>query len=238
MQYKLLFLDTETTGNEPSKDRLTQISYKHDNTIVSEYFKPPLPISVKSMSVTHITNKMVIDKPVFIDSPMFIDLEKLLSDHILIAHNVFFDIAILKNEGLKTTHFIDTLRVARFLDAEAIIPEYDLQFLRYYLDIEIPDATAHDAKGDVLVLEALFNRLKIKMEKTQPDNDPIKAMLDISSKPSLLRRFTFGKYKGELVADIVQKDHGYLKWLYGQKIENDTEGQDDDWVYTLKYYLK
>ena len=160
----LLFLDTETTGNEVAKDRLCQVCYRTKDGTRTEYFKPPLPISTKSSSITHITNKMVEDKPAFEGSAMKQELETLLADHVLIAHNAKFDIAILEAEGLKVPHFICTLRVARYLDTEAIIPEYNLQFLRYYLDLEI-EGGAHDAEGDVNVLEAIFNR------QFQPDNN-------------------------------------------------------------------
>ena len=78
---KLIFLDTETTGNE-SKDRLCQLAYKEagDGEKFSELFKPPLPIAIESSAVCHITNKMVADKPAFVDSPHFASVKKLLED--------------------------------------------------------------------------------------------------------------------------------------------------------------
>lgn len=234
----LIFLDTEATGNEPDKDRISQVCYKMGDAIRTEYFKPPVPISVKAMAVTHITNKMVEDKPAFIGSDMQQELQKLLAENILVAHNAPFDIAMLKNEEVETPHFIDTLRVARHLDTDAVIPEYNLQYLRYYLDLDVPGANAHDAEGDVLVLEALFNRLKKKVEETYPDTDPIKKMQEISSTPTLMRKFTFGKHKGKLVEEVVKTDRGYLEWLHNQKIQDGVEGQDDDWLYTLEHYLK
>ena len=65
MKNKLIFLDTETTGNELGKDRISQVCYQIGDTIKACYFKPPLPMSVKAMSVTHITNKMLVDKKPF-----------------------------------------------------------------------------------------------------------------------------------------------------------------------------
>ena len=62
MQKKLLFLDTETTGNMPT-DHLCQLCYKVGDKIVSELYKPPIPISIESMAIHHITEKMVADKP-------------------------------------------------------------------------------------------------------------------------------------------------------------------------------
>jgi len=232
---KLLFLDTETTGNDLGADRLCQVCYKTGAEPRTEYFKPPVPISVKSMSITHITNKMVADKPIFADSAFKKELETLLADHILIAHNAKFDIAMLEAEGLKVPNFICTLRVARYLDENAVIPEYNLQFLRYYLDLEI-EGTAHDACGDVLVTEAIFNRqLQKFLEKGMAEDEALKKMLEISAVPSLFKKMPFGKHKDKTLAEVAKIDRGYLEWLYKQKLEDGE--QDEDWLYTLKYYL-
>lgn len=232
----LIFLDTETTGNDVASDRLCQVCYrKHGEKIECEYFKPPLPISVKSSSITHITNKMVADKPAFADSEMKSKLETLLKDNILVAHNAKFDIAMIEAEGLKVPKFICTLRVARHMDENGVIPEYNLQFLRYFLDLEI-EANAHDAEGDVKVLEAVFNRQFEKLKETGlSDEEVIEKMVEISSHPSLLKKFNFGKHKDKMVSEVAKVDRGYLEWLLKQKLENGEE--DEDWIYTLRYYL-
>jgi DNA polymerase III epsilon subunit-like protein len=232
---KLLFLDTETTGNDLAKDRLCQVCYKTETATRTEYFKPPVPISVKSMSITHITNKMVADKTPFEGSEMQRNLKDLLANHALVAHNAKFDIAMLESEGVAVPNFICTLRVARHLDENAVIPEYSLQFLRYYLDLEI-EGSAHDALGDVLVTEAIFNRQLQKFkEGGLNDEDAIKEMIKISGTPSLFKKIPFGKHKDKTLEDVARTDRGYLEWLYKQKLEDGE--QDEDWLYTLKYYL-
>ena len=180
----LIFLDTETTGNDVTKDRLVQVCYKtkESGTKVG-YFKPPIPMSVKAMSITHITDKMLVDKEPFETSQMKKDLEFLLAGGVLVAHNAKFDIAILEAEGVKVPRFICTLRVARFLDSKNLIPEYNLQFLRYYMGLEV-EGNPHEAEGDVKVLVAVFDRLykKIKeVEKT--DEATVEKMIEISSHP-------------------------------------------------------
>lgn len=233
---KLLFLDTETTGNDVTKDRLCQACYKTATKTHTEYFKPPVPISVKSMSITHITNKMVENMAPFEGSEMQRDLRDLLANHVLVAHNAKFDIAMLEAEGLAVPQFICTLRIARYLDENGVIPEYNLQFLRYYLDLEI-EGTAHDALSDVLVTEAIFNRqLQKFLDQGLNEEEAIKEMIKISSHPSLFKKIPFGKHKDKELSEVARIDRGYLEWLYKQKIEDGE--QDEDWLYTLKYYLE
>lgn len=230
----LLFLDTETTGNDLKTDRLCQVCFKIPSGIYCEYFKPPIPISVKSMSITHITNKMISDKPVFAGSKMSKTLKSLLAKYILIAHNAKFDIEMLKAEGLEVPQSICTLRVARYLDQQNVIPEYNLQYLRYYLELEV-EANAHDATSDVLVLEAIFNRLYQKMLTLHSTHDlVINKMIEISAHPSLFHKFNFGKYKDKTVAEVAIADKEYLLWLLNQKLLNNQD--DEDWIFTLQHY--
>lgn len=238
----LLFLDTETTGNIPGTDRLCQVCYKTGENITENLFKPPVPISVKSMSITHITNAMVADKEPFQGSAMETELKKLLESHILVAHNAPFDIAMLQAEGTEVPRHICTLRVAQYLDKEDIIPEYNLQYLRYLLELNVENVIAHDAKGDVLVLEALFNKLLQKMlQETGSQDAAIEEMVKVSQQPFRISSLRFGKYKGEKLKDVAQKDPGYLDWLLGEKqkeaAQDPTNQQAQDFVHSLKYYL-
>ncbi len=228
----LIFLDTETTGNMPGKDRLVSIAYKKGEELKHEFFKPPIPIAVDAMATHHITNEMVENKPSFLDSPTYKEVIELLKDGVLIAHNAAFDMGILETEGIKVPQYICTYKVARAIDKQGTIPRYSLQYLRYYLKLNVNGVTAHDAAGDVQVLEALFNRLKAKMEPEE--------MMKISQEPVLLRHLQFGKYKGKLIQDIAQSDPGYLEWLLGEKEKDQGTnpwGRDEDLIYTLKRHL-
>ncbi len=237
MQKKLLFLDTETTGNE-EKDYLCEIAYICGDIKKEAMFKPQVPITVGSMAVHHITNKMVKDRGPFIGSPEYNEIKNLLADesNIFVAHNAMFDIKMIKKEGLDVKKYICTLRVARHLDPEEKIESYRLQYLRYLLEIEV-DGTAHDALGDVLVLEQLFARLQKKIMETDniSADEAIEKMIEISSTPSLIKSFKFGKHNGKTVAEVAKIDAGYLDWLLKQKMEN--EGDEEDWIYTLRHYL-
>jgi DNA polymerase III epsilon subunit-like protein len=236
MEKKLIFLDTETTGNMPD-DTICQLCYKIGDTIVDELYNPGRPISIESMAVHHITEKMVKDKPLFKDSKEYLELEKIFqTDTIFVAHNAKFDIAMVEKEGLKVGKNIDTYRVARHLDPEGKISSYRLQYLRYLLGIEV-DATAHDAKGDVLVLEKLFERLikKVMEMENISYETAVDQMVDISSRPVLFKYFNFGKYKNSSLEEVAQKDAGYLRWLLEQK--RLTPDEEEDWIYTLEKAL-
>lgn len=238
MTKKIIFLDTETTGNEPKKDFLCQLAFKNENETFCELFKPPIPIPPEASAVTHITNKHVADKVTFKDSDNYGAIKLMLEspENVMIAHNAKFDEAILHNEDIIPKNIICTLRVARALDKKNVIPQYRLQFLRYYLGIDI-EADAHDALGDVLVLEKLYERLldKIMEEDNISESDAVERMIEISSKPSLMNMFSFGKYNGKTLEEVSKIDRGYLEWMLGQKETN--PDNEEDWIYTLRYYL-
>jgi len=235
---KIIFFDTETTGNEPKKDFVCQLAYKTNTETFNELYKPSIPIPPEASAITHITNKMVADKPAFKESTNYGSIKLLFEDpnSVVVAHNAKFDIAIMANEDVFPSNFICTLRVARALDKDNVIPQYKLQYLRYYLDIEI-EAEAHDALGDVLVLEKLFERLLAKIIKEEgiDEDKAIEKMIDISSRPSLMNLFNFGKHNGKTVQEVASMDRGYLEWMLGQKEQN--PDNEEDWIYTLKYYL-
>lgn len=235
----IIFFDTETTGNA-EHDRLCQLGIKErgvDGPRVNALYKPPLPISIESMAVHHITEKMVADKPLFTESPDYGDIKSLFEhpDTISVAHNAAFDVSMLGRERISPSRTICTYKVARALDPNDLIPKYQLQYLRYLLGIEI-EAAAHDAFGDVLVLEALFERLLAKLAKQKgSEQEALEEMLAISARPMLFSTIRFGKHNGERIVDIAKNDRSYLEWLLAQKKQ--TPEAEVDWIYTLEHYL-
>ena len=222
-----IFLDTETTGNGPD-DRLCQIAFKPENgPAVNGLFNPGRPISIDAMVVHHITEKMVADKPPFKGSDEYQQLEALFNNptNIVVAHNAKFDMQMIEREGISTQRVICTLKLARYLDKNGVIPKYNLQYLRYFLGLEI-DAKAHDALGDIMVLEALFSRLNAKIQE-QGFKAPEQEMINISANPVLIPRMPFGKHKDMLFREVPPE---YLQWLSTTELDGDME-------YTVKYHL-
>ena len=185
------------------------------------------------MAINHITEKMVLKKPAFIDSPEYAGLKDLLEheETITVAHNAAFDLAMLAREGIVPSRNICTYKVVYALDPNDQLPNYRLQYLRYLLDLDV-EAEAHDAWGDVLVLEALFERLMQKMkERHGTEESALEAMLSISARPLLPRR----SWEVQQTLGSCKIDRKYLGWLLSEKEK--TPEIEMDWIYTLKHYL-
>jgi exodeoxyribonuclease X len=233
----LAFTDTETTGVE-EKDRLCQLAYRCGSKDVNSLFKPPLPINLMAMAVHHITEDMVAGKPAFIGSKEHKFLKKHGKNMVFVAHNAKFDLKMLEREGITTyPASICTLKVVRHLDENANLESHKLQYLRYLFNIKI-DAAAHDAWGDILVLELLFHRLRkrIMRDNDMGEAEAIAEMIEISTKPSLVRKWMFGKHRGEMMEDTLRTDRGYLEWMLRTKLEEETD-DDEDLIHTLQTML-
>lgn len=226
---KLLFLDSETTGNL-EEDRLIQLAWKtSEGAVVNETFKPPLPIKYGAMAVHHITNEDVETKNSFQSSTSKLELEKLLEDHFIVAHNAEFDVEMLRKEGVKIEKYIDTLKLARkYVEAET----HQLQALRYQLKLgsseDLRKAIAHDALGDVLILEQLFLFLEKLIDPEKKDE-----ILLASCEPSLIEIMQFGKHKGRKFEDVAIYHRDYLEWLDAQPGD-----KNRDLKFTLNHYLR
>ncbi len=234
----IILLDTETTGLDENT-RLVQLAYKNLATgeVVNEYFKPPVPITFGAMATHHVTNEMVADKPDFAGSAEQQTLIAALKKNILVAHNAAFDIGVLKNEGVATEKYIDTLQVVKHL---INCERYDLQYLRYFLNFDVPAATAHDALGDVIILEKLFEHLKkLVAEKMdlKIDEEVANKMIELTKTPILLNVINFGKYKGKTFTEITQIDPGYLQWLHDSESKKAKWEQNESLIYTLKRHI-
>ena len=234
----LIFLDTETTDLGENA-RLVQLAYKDSVTgeVVREYFKPPVPVAFGAMAVHHITEKMLVDKPLFVGSLSQEKLMELAKDHILVAHNAAFDLQVLKNEGVVFGQFVDTVRLARHLVNSE---EYKLQYLRYFLNLDA-EGMPHDALGDVMVLEALFGHLfDLVQNKFQLANpaEVLAKILELNQTPVLLEKFWFGKYSGKMFSEVLVSDRGYMDWLLASESQKKESERNQEMIYTLKYYLK
>ena len=244
MAYYVLF-DTETTGNQ-EEDRVIQfgamvVDQKGKVEAFDELCSSDVEIKIEAMEVHNITPDLLIGKPKAVETNFYQKLEELnTNENFLIAHNIPFDMGMIKKEGFVNQYqLIDTLRCAKHLFPE--LPYHRLQYIRYALElfkVEETEASkhnitikAHDAIGDVLVMKLFLTKLVAKCREIYPDYNPIEKLVDLTKTPVFIKTFKFGKYKGKDVETVAKEDPSYLNWM------RTNMELDDDLKYTLDKVL-
>lgn len=238
---KYILFDTETTGKE-TEDRIIQIGAmvidgKGAVEVFNDLCTPPLPIKIEAMEVHNLTPEMLEGKPLYSATAFAKMLNELNTpENCLIAHNLPFDLAMIQKEGfVPNIQLIDTLRCAKHLLKDT--PHHRLQYFRYSLDLykhEQEEADkygivikAHDAIGDVLVMKLLLSKLVAEAKALYPDTNPIKTLVELTKTPVFIETLKFGKYKDRKLAEIVNEDSGYIRWM------RNNMDLDEDLTYTL-----
>ena len=244
MAYYVLF-DTETTGNQ-EEDRVIQfgamvVDQKGKVEAFDELCSSDVEIKIEAMEVHNITPDLLIGKPKAVETNFYQKLEELnTNENFLIAHNIPFDMGMIKKEGFVNQYqLIDTLRCAKHLFPE--LPYHRLQYIRYALElfkVEETEASkhnitikAHDAIGDVLVMKLFLTKLVAKCRQIYPDYNPIEKLAELTKTPVFIKTFKFGKHKGKDVEQVAKEDAGYLNWM------RTNMELDDDLRYTLDKVL-
>lgn len=120
--FRLSFVDLETTGTAATADRITEIGIVEvDENGVREWsslINPGMSIPPFIQSLTGISNEMVADAPTF--EEIAGELQARLEGRLFIAHNARFDHGFLKNEFRRTGHafkpdVLCTLKLSRKL---------------------------------------------------------------------------------------------------------------------------
>lgn len=242
-----ILFDTETTGNQ-EEDRIIQVGAMvlegKNVEVYDEMCTSEVPISIEAMEVHNITPNLLEGKPTFDSTNFSKRVNELNSvDNYLIAHNISFDLSMIEKENFTNQYtIIDTLRCSKHLLPDS--PYHRLQYLRYALELykeEQEEANkhnitikAHDAIGDVLIMKLLLSKLtQLVKEQFHLSGEAIMQKLaQLSQTPVLIKKFTFGKYKGREIEEIATADSGYLKWM-----RNNMEDLSEDMIFTLDRYL-
>lgn len=228
-EVSVLYIDTETTGSDPSSADICEIgavlasydglkpaggSFEEFESLV----KPSEPIPPEASAVHHITDSMVEG------APLLGQVERNLSDlagraDLVCAHNAPFDLPILRrlvpsvfgrfDDGL----VLDTLRLAKHVWPD--IPSHALQVLRYRFDLGRGIAgDAHRALFDAHLVRRLVEHV---IASARTGCSSWRELLEYTRSPLEIQTFGFGKYRGSLVEDVIAQDADYVRWLLQQK---------------------
>jgi DNA polymerase-3 subunit epsilon len=224
---KEIYFDLETTGTNPVKDRIVELSaiIFIDNEEVKRLnllINPEVDIPAQASQVHRITNEMVKDKKTFAD--IADKLYKLFEDAILIGYNsINFDTPLLINEfkrcgiNFKPKDEIDVYQI--WVNKEKTKKLNDA-YKRFCLKDMDPEQS-HRALYDVECTRQVFGSQKI-VYNLWDNNELIKL-----SKPSTNKikdgKFNFGKYKGKTIKEIKQEDRQYINWLLLSDIEDEVK---------------
>ena len=212
-----IFYDFETTGLDihamHNPDKIVQFMFMNasDNTYYSSFVNPERNIPPNVIALNGITN-MDVEPYLTIENyiPTIVEFIGTTNPVYLIAHNgKNFDMPLLLRELQKlhytipkNWHFIDTLRIARYILPQ--LPNHKLTTLRRHYNIS--PQNEHLATKDVFDLHLIFKEF---LREYSPDE-----LHEISQHSSYIR-MPFGKHKGKLLKEI---PIDYLEWLSHEKI--------------------
>jgi len=162
-----VFVDVETTGSSPARERVTEVGVvtvetDGDAQRITEWsslVNPGVPIPPEIQWLTGITNEMVRDAPRFAE--LADALYDRLADAIFVAHNARFDYGFLKAEFARAGYdwrcaTLCTVRLSRHLYPDRGPHSLDAIVQRFGLDGE----QRHRALGDARVLWRLIRCLR------------------------------------------------------------------------------
>ncbi|WBA42931.1 exonuclease domain-containing protein [Hymenobacter canadensis] len=189
-------IDLETTGGQPTQDRITEIAiFIHDGEKVVDQFdtllNPGRPIPFFITQLTGISDEMVRDAPKFHEVAR--KVVEMTEGCVFVAHNVRFDYSFLKKEfgDLGYTYSRKTLCTVRL--SRSLMPGQPSYSLgKLCQNIGIPLNGRHRAAGDAAATAILFDRLlKISQQEealAQPGLSPADTLAAVDANAPAGRR--------------------------------------------------
>lgn len=224
----LVFFDLETTGINPTSDRIIEISllkvFPNGKEIQKTYrLNPEIPIPANATNVHHITDEDVKNCPTF--KMIAKELVEFIMDSDLAGYNSNkFDIPLLAEEFLRTGVDFD-LKKRNFIDVMVIFMKKEPRNLeaayKFYCDKDLKDA--HSAINDTKATYEVFLK---QLEKYSDLGENISDISEFSSYSDYVDFagrliydedknviINFGKYKGLKLHDVFEKDTSYYDWV-------------------------
>jgi DNA polymerase-3 subunit epsilon len=235
----IIFFDLETTGTDINKDRIVEISYIKVYPNGYEESKnmrinPGMHIPESSSQVHGITDDDVKDCPLFKDVAK--SIAKVFEGCDIAGFNSNrFDIPLLVEEFLRVGVDLD-LRKHKFIDVQNIYHKLEKRTLiaayKYYCGKNLEDAHSAlaDTKATYEVLQAQLdhypNELKNDVNFLSEFSTMTKTV-DFAGRMAYDENgnevFTFGKYRGMKVTDVLHRDPGYFGWILQGDFTLDTK---------------
>lgn len=224
----LCFFDLETTGINVGKDRIVEISvlkvYPNGNKESKTLrVNPGIPIPAEASSVHGITDEDVANEPPF--KEIAPQIWEIMKDSDIAGYNSNrFDVPLLAEEFLRNGFDFD-LEKHRLVDVQVIFFKKEPRDLtaayQFYCGKTMQNA--HSAEADV---EATYEIFKAQLQKYDDLENDIKFLSEYTSQRKTAdlagmigideqgqEVFNFGKYKGQSVKAVFEKDMGYYGWI-------------------------
>jgi len=224
----ICFFDLETTGINITKDRIVEISilkiYPNGNQESKTWLvNPTIPIPKEATEIHGITQEKVANEPTFKElAPLVYEMIK---DADLAGYNSDrFDIPLLVEELLRSkVNFDMKNRVS--VDIQTIFHKKEERTLsaayKFYCKKTLENA--HSAQADV---KATYEILKAQLDHYQDLENNINSLSEFTQRKKIVdfagfialneqdeEIFTFGKYKGVKVMDVLEQEPGYFSWI-------------------------
>lgn len=227
----LAFVDLETTGVNPSRDRIVEIAVLRvspggDVTEKVRRFDPGIPIPPEATEVHGITDEDVAGKPPF--GARARSLARQLDPCDLAGFNLRrFDLPMLLAEFDRAGVDFDPAG-RRLVDAQTIFHREEPRDLsaaaRFYLDREHRDA--HSALGDIRTTAAVLSAQLERYPHLPRDLDDLHDYCDeVAPFETAVERwfgddpdrpvFRKGKHRGRPLEEVARSAPDYLQWMLG-----------------------
>ena len=242
-------IDTETTNLDPAKAEIVEIAgatYNGHSWLVSDMLLGSVNrIPPEASAKNHISQRMIAGLPIFSESVDKVKVVLGWDNRYIVAHNCQYDQTVLavawETSGLSDdtekavdrSNWICTHRLSKHLLHGVDFPDmqYNLNYLRYKLDLPIPDDTvSHRAGADTLTCAILFEFLLDYAIATGAvcDNHTVgDQLVNLCWSPIKMKSWPFGKNKGRLLSEI---ETDYYMWAIGNmdSLNEDYESYDPD----------
>jgi DNA polymerase III subunit epsilon len=237
LERPLAILDLETTGIDPARDRIVEISVLKiqpdgRRKQLTHRLNPGIPIPATATAIHGIADADVADKPGF--EAIAAQLLDLLDGCDLCGFNVKrFDLRVLNDEFKRSGH-VFSLEGRAIVDAmeifHAMEPRNLAAAVRFYCERE--HEGSHAAGADVLatadVLDAMLARYQDLPRTVSGLHEQFADASAVDSGGRFRRvgeeiRFAFGKHRGLPVETVARSDPDYLQWMLGQDFLDDAK---------------